>query len=71
MTTYTANLSLALILLTIFSANSIGIRLSAPAHSRRTQYKKIHGRKFIHVHYTDGEYIPDNSQVKIDPGIQN
>jgi hypothetical protein len=31
-TTYTANLSLALILLTIFNANSIGIRLSAPAH---------------------------------------
>ena len=31
-TTYTANLSLALILLAIFNANSMGIRLSAPAH---------------------------------------
>jgi hypothetical protein len=34
-TTYTANLSLALILLAIFNANSTGIRLSAPAHTMK------------------------------------
>lgn len=34
-TMYTANLSPVLILLAIFSANSIGIKLSAPANSRK------------------------------------
>lgn len=34
MTIYTANLSLAFILLAIFSANSIGIKLSAPDHRK-------------------------------------
>ena len=36
MTMYTENLSLALILLAIFSANSIGIRLSAPDNINKT-----------------------------------
>lgn len=37
MTTYTANLSLALILLAIFSANSMGIRFSAPGRAKAKQ----------------------------------
>lgn len=45
MTIYTANLSLALILLAIFKANSIGIRLSAPAHAVKTNKLRVVGSK--------------------------
>lgn len=54
MITYTANLSLALILLAIFSANSIGIRLSAPAHTRTVILEKFRGKKntvMVYDHY--------------------
>lgn len=46
MTTYTANLSLALILLAIFKANSIGIRLSAPVHTVKANNFRIVGVKW-------------------------
>jgi hypothetical protein len=38
MTIYTANLSFALILLAIFNASSIGIRLSAPDPTEKGDY---------------------------------
>ena len=41
MTIYTANLSFALILLAIFNANSIGIRLSAPAQIMKVKLEKL------------------------------